>query len=491
MTACRAWYQVRDARAMLFGATLLAGFVTTADAQDAVALPATPDQPANDTAVTPEPPDASALRGDLMTRSALLGDPWGIRSTLAAHGVSIGLTETSEGLGNPSGGVRRGAIYEGLTAATLGIDAGKLLGLNGGTISISAFQVHGRGLGANDLDNLVNLSTVSSIEASRSVRLFEAWYEQSMFGGKATIRIGQQAADQEFLISQYGTLFIDSQFGWPTLPGVDLPSGANAYPLGTPGVRLKLQPIDVLTALVAVYNGDPAGKGVGNPQMRNASGTSFDLDDGVFVVGELQIHINHDKDRHGLPGNYKIGAYYNSDGFADQETDNQGRSLADPDSDGHALLHRGDWGIYAVIDQLLWQHGAGADKGIGLFSRIVGTRGDRNLVSLYTEGGVTWKGMLPSRPDDSIGMAVGYTKISGRARQLDRDTAFFSGSAYPVRDGETVIELTYQAPMTPWLTLQPDAQYVIHPGGGLLAQGHAGRPIGDEALFGLRATITF
>ncbi|MGI4746654.1 MAG: carbohydrate porin [Janthinobacterium lividum] len=488
MTDCRAQRQFRHARATLFGCILLAGAASAADAQDAASLPATPDQPANDTATTPEPPGASALKGDLMTRGALLGDPWGIRSTLIAHGVSIGLTETSEGLGNATGGVQRGAIYEGLAAATLGIDTGKLLGLDGGTISISAYQVHGRGLSANTLDNL---STVSSIEADRSLRLFEAWYEQSLFNGKAAIRIGQQAADQEFLISQYGTLFINSQFGWPTLPGVDLPSGANAYPLGTPGVRLKLQPTDALTALVAVYNGDPAGKGTGDPQIRDAGGTGFDLDDGVFVIGELQLAIDQGKDQHGLPGTYKIGTYYNSNAFGDQETDNQGRSLADPDSDGNALLHRRDWGIYAVMDQLLWQHGNGADKGIGLFGRIVGTRGDRNLVSLYVEGGLSWKGVLPSRPDDSLGMAVGYTQISGRARQLDRDTAFFSGEAYPVRDAETVIELTYQAPVTPWLSLQPDAQYVIHPGGGLPDPDDAGRRIGDEAVFGLRATIAF
>ena len=488
MTACRARRHVRHAQATFLGCMLLAGAVRAAYAQDAGSLPATPTQPANDTATTPEPPDVSALKGGLMTRGALLGDPWGIRSTLIAHGVSIGITETSEGLGNATGGLQRGAIYEGLAAATLNIDTGKLLGLDGGTISISAYQVHGRGLSANNLDNL---STISSIEADRSLRLFEAWYEQSVFAGKAAIRIGQQAADQEFLISQYGTLFINSQFGWPTLPGVDLPSGANSYPLGTPGVRLKLQPTDALTALVAVYNGDPAGKGTGDPQIRDAGGTRFDIDDGVFVIGEMQLAINQGKGQHGLPGAYKIGAYYNSNAFGDQETDNQGRSLADPGSDGNALLHRRDWGVYAVMDQLLWQHGNGADKGIGLFGRIVGTRGDRNLVSLYVEGGLTWKGMLPGRPDDSLGMAVGYTQISGRARQLDRDTAFFSGETYPVRDAETVIELTYQAPVTPWLSLQPDAQYVIHPSGGVPDPDDAVRLIGDEAVFGLRATIAF
>ena len=472
----------------LAGWMVFATAALPAHAQGSGSQPAAPEQPAGATSTTPEPPDASGLKGDLMTRSALLGDPWGIRSALIARGISLGLTETSEVLGNATGGVHRGVIYEGLAAATLGIDTGKLFGLEGGNISVSAYEVHGRGLSANNLDNL---STISSIEADRSLRLFEAWYEQSLFAGKVAIRIGQQAADQEFLISQYGTLFINSQFGWPTLPGVDLPSGANAYPLGTPGVRLKLQPTDALTALVAVYNGDPAGKGTGDPQIRDAGGTNFDLDDGVFVIGELQLAVQQGKDAHGLPGTYKIGGYYNSNSFPDQAIDNQGISLASPETNGNALLHHRDWGIYAVMDQLLWQHGDGADKGIGLFGRIVGTRGDRNLVSLYVEGGLNWKGLLHGRPDDSLGMAVGYTQVSGRARQLDRDTALFTGSPYPVRDAETVVELTYQAPVTPWLLLQPDAQYVIHPGGGLPQPDDNGRRIGDEAVFGLRGTITF
>lgn len=472
----------------LAGWMVLAGVALPAHAQSPGALPAAPAAPEGATSTTPQPPAASGLQGDLMTRSSLLGDPWGIRSALIARGISLGLTETSEVLGNATGGVHRGVIYEGLAAATLGIDTGTLFGLQGGSISISAYQVHGRGLSGN---NLANLSTASSIEADRALRLFEAWYEQSLLGGKATIRIGQQAVDQEFLISQYGTLFINSQFGWPTLPGVDLPSGANAYPLGTPGVRLKLQPTDALAALVAVYNGNPGGKGTGDPQIRDAGGTDFDFDDGVFVIAELQLAVQQGKDAHGLPGTYKIGGYYNSNAFPDQEIDNRGVSLASPDSDGAPLLHHRDWGIYAVMDQLLWQHGEGADKGIGMFGRIVGTRGDRNLVSLYVEGGLNWKGLLHGRPDDSLGMAVGFSQVSGRARQLDRETAAFSGSPTPVRDGETDIELTYQAPVTPWLVLQPDAQYVIHPGGGIPAPDDPTRRVGDEAVFGLRGTITF
>jgi len=39
---------------------------------------------------------------------------------------------------------------------------------------------------------------VSSIEADLSTRLFERWFEQSLFNETVLIRLGQLAADVEF-----------------------------------------------------------------------------------------------------------------------------------------------------------------------------------------------------------------------------------------------------------------------------------------------------
>ena len=159
-------------------------------------------------------------------------------------------------LGNPTGGVRQGAIYEGATLMSLALDSQKLANYPGGTVNISAYQIHGRGLSAN---NLGNLHVASGIEGTRATRLFEAWYEQKFAADKVSVRVGQMSADQEFIVSQYGGLFINASFGWPTLPAVNLPSGGPAYPLATPGVRLKLLPTDTVTVLAGVFNGDPAG----------------------------------------------------------------------------------------------------------------------------------------------------------------------------------------------------------------------------------------
>jgi porin len=81
-------------------------------------------------------------------------------------------------------------------------------------------------------------------------------------------------------------------------------------------------------------------------------------------------------------------------------------------------------------------------------------------------------------------------RISRDARRLDRDTRAFAATDAPLRDAEALIELTYQAHIAPWLIIEPDLQYVIHPG------GHAAEPAGPRAIpdalvAGLRTVVRF
>ena len=62
---------------------------------------------------------------------------------------------------------------------------------------------------------------------------------------------------------------------------------------------------------------------------------------------------------------------------------------------------------------------------------------------------------------------VAYAKISSDAAALDQDTLALNGPPYPIRDEEVVFELNYQAQIAPWWTVQPDLQYIVHPGGNV------------------------
>ena len=75
--------------------------------------------------------------------------------------------------------------------------------------------------------------------------------------------------------------------------------------------------------------------------------------------------------------------------------------------------------------------------GVTAFGRIAYSPPDRNLIDLYLDGGIGFVGLVPGRPLDRFGMAVAYMRISNAARNLDRDTQFFTGLPSPVRSNET------------------------------------------------------
>jgi porin len=435
-----------------------------------------------------------------ITRSGyMLGDMWGLRSELSKFGISFALEETSEVLGNVTGGAKRGAAYDGLTQMLLQLDTRRAFGWYGGLFNVSALQIHGDNLSAS---NLLSLQTASGIEADRSTRLWEFWYDQKFLEeDRMDIKIGQQSLDQEFMVSQNASYFVNTMFGWPMLPSADLPGGGPAYPLSALGVRVRTRPIDPLTFLVGVFNGSPVRDnsfGAGDPQMQNASGTSFPLNGGALVIAEMQYTypslgtMLYAGQSEPLARTYKLGIWYDTESFADQQFDNSGVSLANPVSNGMPLGHHGNYGIYAVADQLVWVDPHETDRTINLFARVMGApQADRNLVTFSMNAGLTFHEPFLHRDDDTFGIGMGFAKVSGSAAALDKATAFFTDSYVPTRGSETYVELTYQYQLAPWCQLQPDIQYVFTPGGGVADPNAPTQRVGNELVLGLRTNILF
>ena len=138
------------------------------------------------------------------------------------------------------GGVNRGAIYEGQASAGVTVDLEKMVGWTGAKIYANALQIHGRGASRALLGG--NLETVSNIEALPTTRLYRLWFEQSLFDDRASLRMGQIAADDEFITSDTAGGLINGTFGWPALTAADVRGGGPAYPLPQLGVRLQVKP---------------------------------------------------------------------------------------------------------------------------------------------------------------------------------------------------------------------------------------------------------
>jgi len=388
---------------------------------------------------------------------------------------------------NLSGGISRGTTYNSRLEFGVQADLEKLTGWSGALFNVSAFAITGPGLSTVHLGNLL---TVSNIEATPTVRLFELWIEQKI-GTFASLRIGQLAADSEFITSEYAGVFINGTFGWPGIAGINLPSGGPAYPLATPGARIELDFGGGTKFRAAIFNGDPSVPGAIDPQRANRYGTNFRLQDPPLLIAELE-HA-YKLGAAALPGMIKVGAWYHTGEFADQRFDAIGLSLANPVSSGVPGLWRGDWGPYAVIDQMLMRLSPDGKRNIGGFARVSVSPDAQNLADFYFDTGINVKGLFASRPDDVFGIAFAYAGISNRVRGLDSDIRFFTTPGYPIRDYEAVLEITYRAEIVPGWTVQPDFQYIFHPGGNVPNPNDPAmrRVVKNAAVIGVRSTMQF
>jgi porin len=73
------------------------------------------------------------------------GDPGGRRRELAAQGITVRFNYTNDVLANVDGGLKRGAIDQGLLESIVMIDLEKAVGWRGLTYYSNVFQIHDTG----------------------------------------------------------------------------------------------------------------------------------------------------------------------------------------------------------------------------------------------------------------------------------------------------------------------------------------------------------
>jgi porin len=406
------------------------------------------------------------------------------------YGVKFAATYIGETLGNISGGLRRGSVYEGRLNLAVDADLQKLIGVDQLTFHANMFQIHGGGLSRGSLQNLF---VVSGIEALPSTRLYEAYFEKQWGNKRVSLKMGQLAADSEFFNTKYTDVLTNASMGWPAITSTDLPSGGPSPPLAAMGIRMLVNVTEQLSVLGGIFDGDQAGPGPDDPQLRNRYGVNFRVSDPPLLLAQLQYAWNNKKGDPNLAGQIKVGGWQHFGAFADQRYASNGVSLAAPTSSGEPLQLSGDIGAWAVFEQQIYRVPKSDDRGIGIFGRISGAPADRNLIDLYADAGMELIGLSEKRPADKFGISVGYAHISKRTQQLDSDYRNFVSVTWPQRSFEGLLTTVYQYQIRDGWTVQPNFQYIIHPGGGATSPSGAfpGQLLKNAAVFGIRTTLKF
>jgi porin len=290
------------------------------------------------------------------------------------------------------------------------------------------------------------------------VRLYELWIQHETAEGGFRIRAGMLSPEQDFVRSELADSLQNGAFGWPPFTAMNVPS--TGYPFTAPGALVGIQPTTNLWMNAAVFDGNPEPyDSRGRPVNPHSYRVRFD--EGVF--GLWEVGLRH---RGRLPGVIRGGLWFHSGRFA--ASDPSGQST-----------HSGNGGLYQLADQTLWAEREGGEDGprVEGFVRMGWAPEDRNPVDLYAEAGLSATGWVPGRGEDALAAGVAWTRTGA---DTQRQAAAFGA---PEPGEELVLEVLYDLVVRPWFHLQPDLQWVRHPGGQM--------DVPDAWVVGLRTAIRF
>jgi len=350
----------------------------------------------------------------LLAWPGITGTWGGARDAMEENGISIEAVYTGEFArnfnGNPKATMagQTKTIYQSNTDLTLTIDTEKAGLWSGGTLFI-----YGLGnTGGNPTAYTGDTQGYSNIEAPNQWIVHEAWYEQQ-FGDVASLLLGLHDLNSEFYNTEYGSLFLQSSFGiGPDMSGN---VAVSLFPKAALAARLKITPTDNMYIQGGVYDGDPATRG-------------FKAGEGKLYIAESGVNSD--------VGTYKVGYWKHTAAVT-----------------FGVNTFSNDYGAYGVIDQQVAS--LDNDGAIGWFLQYGYAPQDRNTVYSYIGSGFHLHGLIPTRGEDDLGLAI------ARANTHASPTA--------VNVAETAVELTYRAVIAPWFAVQPSFQVIQNPGGDATA----------------------
>lgn len=293
----------------------------------------------------------------------------------------------------------------------------RLFGIDGAHAQADIMLLRGGGFSAVHSGDY---QVVSNIDAPHAIRPYEIWMEMP-FGPRVRAKAGLIDLNNEFDQQMVGALFLNSSFGI----GPDLsqsgPNGPSIFPITAPGLVLAYHPPG-WTARLGVF--DARSGDVDRPH--SFWPDSFGAD-GALVIGEghklfgplvaLQAGGWAYTDRQ--PRLDGTGTGTSAGGYAMIEARLIGRR------DGHALR--------------VWLRGGGATD-------------ETDPIAVYLGGGLTWG-------DERAIYGVAFA----HARLGDPEQRLAVGGVTHNR-AETAIEATARWHLATGLAIQPDVQYVVHPG---------------------------
>ena len=377
----------------------------------------------------PDPKDKDLQQMDVYDSGNFMTGDWGgLRPRLNEMGITPYARYYISILGNPVGGEKKGVQYAGLFNVHLDLDLERLLNIPRTEFLVSGSWASGRSLSDDDIGNFF---TVSQVFSGRSVRLYQLILKSELVEDLFTVAIGRMGVGDQFSTSEIFYNYVSTAInGHP----ISFPINDEAYfsdPQASWAARMELTPVKEFYMKAGVYNSNPRVGG------DSAHGVNFSFRKGVILIGEFGYTPDISTESGTLRGRYTFGTFYDTRKFDELSDDSQ--------------KQKGNYGLYWILEQMIYRENPLSDQGLTPWTAITISPDETiNTFPFFISGGFVYKGLFPQRGRDVTAFGFAYGTLSD---DLDN------------KDYELMLELTHMFQAMPWLQVQPDIQWVIHPGG--------------------------
>lgn len=323
-----------------------------------------------------------------------------------------------------------------------------------GTWSGLSFYVSGIAAQQTNVNSYLNtnLFAVNGLAAGNTGWLGEMYVQQTALGGALTVAAGWLGPAVTFdslpvLANYLSTAYV----GNPTAPAANDPAFGGPPPNSQWGVQAIYNLTPVWQLAGGVFNNNP------NAAAGAKHGTNFRMrqgNTGALWVGQVNYLYNQGPSDKGLPGQYTLGGFYDSNAFQNLATG------ANVD---------GNWNLYLLGQQQVTRDGgAGSARGLTLWGSVnYASKQSVNILPVELGLGASYQGPFPSRPNDIASAGWFYGKVSDTQAPATATQA---------------MELNYQWVVNGAITLIGDFQYLWRLNG---------LPSPGAAVFGIQASVTF
>ncbi len=375
--------------------------------------------------------DATAEKSPYSDR--LTGDWGGARTQLADAGVEVFAYYNSITASNVSGGNDRDTNFAGDLFAGLQFDLDQLLGWEDTTFTLTGINRHGSDI----TPSIGSQYSVMQLVGGQNTFLYNVTFEKLFADGDIAVKFGRMSATDDFVGSPFYSYSLNNAVNGQ-IRAVLFDGVMTSYPFPVWGGRVKAKLSEESSLQVGLFQ---LTEDMWDPEKHG-------LDMSITGTDGLSLFVQYDwtPEIAGRPARFYVGLNqtfsFELDEFNSSDTtDNLTR-------------------FFAHADYQVYRESADSDEGLSLFLTFAYNDQDEvAIIPVQSTFGAHYKGLLPGRPDDRT---VFFMTYGGFSDAYSGGLVADMGS--PV-DYEMLFELGHRIQLTEYAYVQPDIQFIKHPGG--------------------------